>query len=174
MLFECPAFFVPILMREAEQKKAKGKKHARAQIVSLLRQIEVVVANGRTTPIAKSLGHGEVETATRFPLLASLSGGRDDDPQAAPLCLHLARPLPLSRQGSAGSIETRLCRDAEARHREHSRYVAIALRLRMKGMAASSTPGEFLAALDEDRAFNSFSALKPYMWRSRPIERSRI
>ena len=31
---------------------AKGKKHAAEQIVSLLRQIEVAVANGKTTPIA--------------------------------------------------------------------------------------------------------------------------
>jgi transposase-like protein len=31
---------------------AKGKKHTAEQIVSLLRQIEVAVANGKTTPIA--------------------------------------------------------------------------------------------------------------------------
>jgi putative transposase len=31
---------------------ARGKKHAPEQIVSLLRQIEVVVANGKTTPAA--------------------------------------------------------------------------------------------------------------------------
>ena len=31
---------------------AKGKKHTPDQIVSLLRQIEVDVANGNTTPIA--------------------------------------------------------------------------------------------------------------------------
>lgn len=31
---------------------AKGKKHMPEQIVSLLRQIEVSVANGKTTPIA--------------------------------------------------------------------------------------------------------------------------
>ena len=31
---------------------AKGKKHTPGQIVSLLRQIEVAVANGKTTPIA--------------------------------------------------------------------------------------------------------------------------
>jgi transposase-like protein len=31
---------------------AKGKKHTPEQIVSLLRQIEVAVANGKTTPIA--------------------------------------------------------------------------------------------------------------------------
>jgi putative transposase len=30
----------------------KGKKHTPEQIVSLLRQIEVAVANGKTTPIA--------------------------------------------------------------------------------------------------------------------------
>jgi len=29
---------------------AKGKKHTPEQIVSLLRQIEVAVANGKTTP----------------------------------------------------------------------------------------------------------------------------
>ena len=31
---------------------AKGKKHTPEQIVSLLRQIEVAVANGKTTPLA--------------------------------------------------------------------------------------------------------------------------
>jgi hypothetical protein len=31
---------------------AKGKKHTPEQIVSLLRQIEVAVANGKTTAIA--------------------------------------------------------------------------------------------------------------------------
>jgi len=31
---------------------AKGKKHTPEQVVSLLRQIEVAVANGKTTPIA--------------------------------------------------------------------------------------------------------------------------
>ena len=31
---------------------AKGKKHTAEQIVSLLRQIEVGVANGKTTPVA--------------------------------------------------------------------------------------------------------------------------
>jgi transposase-like protein len=31
---------------------ARGKKHAAEQVVSLLRQIEVAVANGKTTPIA--------------------------------------------------------------------------------------------------------------------------
>jgi putative transposase len=31
---------------------AKGKKHTPEQIVSLLRQIEVSVANGKTTPLA--------------------------------------------------------------------------------------------------------------------------
>jgi putative transposase len=31
---------------------AKGKKYPPEQIVSLLRQIEVAVANGKTTPVA--------------------------------------------------------------------------------------------------------------------------
>jgi transposase-like protein len=31
---------------------ARGKKHSAEQIVSLLRQIEVAVANGKTTPAA--------------------------------------------------------------------------------------------------------------------------
>ncbi len=31
---------------------ARGKKHTPEQIVSLLRQIEVAVANGKTTPAA--------------------------------------------------------------------------------------------------------------------------
>jgi putative transposase len=31
---------------------ARGKKHTPDQIVSLLRQIEVAVANGKTTPVA--------------------------------------------------------------------------------------------------------------------------
>ena len=31
---------------------AKGKKHTPEQIMSLLRQIEVAVANGKTTPVA--------------------------------------------------------------------------------------------------------------------------
>jgi len=31
---------------------ARGKKHTAEQIVSLLRQIEVAVANGKTTPVA--------------------------------------------------------------------------------------------------------------------------
>jgi putative transposase len=31
---------------------ARGKKHTPEQIVSLLRQIEVAVANGKTTPVA--------------------------------------------------------------------------------------------------------------------------
>jgi hypothetical protein len=31
---------------------ARGKKHTAEQIVNLLRQIEVAVANGRTTPVA--------------------------------------------------------------------------------------------------------------------------
>lgn len=31
---------------------AKGKKHTPEQIVSVLRQIEVAVANGKTTPVA--------------------------------------------------------------------------------------------------------------------------
>jgi hypothetical protein len=53
---ECPAaFFVPVLIRETGQKGAdygEGKKHTPEQIVSLLRQIEVAVANGKTTPVA--------------------------------------------------------------------------------------------------------------------------
>jgi len=55
LALECPAFFVPVLMRETgqkERKMAKGKKHTPEQIVSLLRQIEVAVANGKTTPVA--------------------------------------------------------------------------------------------------------------------------
>ena len=31
---------------------AKGKKHAPEQIVNVLRQIEVAIANGKTTPLA--------------------------------------------------------------------------------------------------------------------------
>ena len=31
---------------------ARGKKHTPEQIVSLLRQVEVAVANGKTTPVA--------------------------------------------------------------------------------------------------------------------------
>jgi len=31
---------------------ARGKKHTAEQIVSLLRQLEVAVANGKTTPVA--------------------------------------------------------------------------------------------------------------------------
>ena len=31
---------------------ARGKKHTPEQVVSLLRQIEVAVANGKTTPVA--------------------------------------------------------------------------------------------------------------------------
>jgi hypothetical protein len=38
--------------REKERNMAKGKKHTPEQIVSLLRQIEVSVANGKTTPVA--------------------------------------------------------------------------------------------------------------------------
>ena len=52
---ECLAFFEPVPMRETGQKGAEdgeGKKHTPEQIVSLLRQIEVAVANGKTTPIA--------------------------------------------------------------------------------------------------------------------------
>jgi hypothetical protein len=50
---EFPALFLPVLMRETGQKGAEdgeGKKHTTEQIVSLLRQIEVAVANGENNP----------------------------------------------------------------------------------------------------------------------------
>ena len=51
-LVECPAFFVPVEMRETGTRgasMARGKKHTAEQIVNLLRQVEVAVANGKTT-----------------------------------------------------------------------------------------------------------------------------
>jgi putative transposase len=48
----CPAFFVPVRVIETEYKEhdmARGKKHTAEQVVNLLRQIEVAVANGKTT-----------------------------------------------------------------------------------------------------------------------------
>jgi len=52
---ECPAFFVPVEMRQLEQGEmamARGKKHTAEQIVNLLRQVEVGVANGKSLPQA--------------------------------------------------------------------------------------------------------------------------
>jgi transposase-like protein len=43
---------------------ARGKKHTPEQIVSLLRQIEVVVANGKTTPLA--CREGEITEQTYY------------------------------------------------------------------------------------------------------------
>jgi putative transposase len=51
-LLVCPAFFVPVRVIETEYKEhdmARGKKHTAEQVVNLLRQIEVAVANGKTT-----------------------------------------------------------------------------------------------------------------------------
>ena len=45
---------------------AKGKRHTPEQIVSMLRQIEVAVANGKTTPIVcREAGITEQRTAAR-------------------------------------------------------------------------------------------------------------
>src|SRR5271156_366798 len=38
--------------KQEERKMARGKKHSAEQVVNLLRQIEVAVANGKTTPQA--------------------------------------------------------------------------------------------------------------------------
>jgi hypothetical protein len=51
---ECPAFF-PVLIRETGQKEAEHGERKEAYIRTdreLLRQIEVAVANGKTTPVA--------------------------------------------------------------------------------------------------------------------------
>jgi hypothetical protein len=45
---------------------AKGKKHTAEQIVSLLRQIEVAVANGKTTSVA--CREGGINRADVLPL----------------------------------------------------------------------------------------------------------
>ena len=52
---ECPAFYVPSFS-ERNWSKETGNRHEERsiyliQIVSLLRQIEVAVANGKTTPV---------------------------------------------------------------------------------------------------------------------------
>jgi putative transposase len=39
-------------LEQKELDMARGKKHTPEQIVSVLRQIEVAVANGKTTPVA--------------------------------------------------------------------------------------------------------------------------
>jgi len=53
---------------------AKGKKHTPEQIVSLLRQIEVGVANGKTTPIA--CREGGITEQTYYRLRSSSTGAR--------------------------------------------------------------------------------------------------
>ena len=37
---------------------ARGKKHTPEQVVNLLRQIEVAVANGKTTAVGRRAAHG--------------------------------------------------------------------------------------------------------------------
>src|SRR3978361_946235 len=52
---ECPATFVPVEMRQPgkeELRMRRGTKHTAEQIVNLLRQVEVSVANGKTLPQA--------------------------------------------------------------------------------------------------------------------------
>jgi putative transposase len=54
LALECPARFVPEQMIETGTKElgmARGKKHSAEQIVNLLRQIEVAIANGKTTAL---------------------------------------------------------------------------------------------------------------------------
>jgi putative transposase len=48
---ECPACFVPVTKRHTGTLKgmARGKRYQAEQVVNLLRQIEVAVANGKTT-----------------------------------------------------------------------------------------------------------------------------
>ena len=51
----CPAKFVPVAIigtGHEELGMARGKKHTAEQVVNLLRQIEVSVANGKTTALA--------------------------------------------------------------------------------------------------------------------------
>lgn len=48
----CPASFVPVAMIGTEYEgpvMARGERHSAEQVVNLLRQIEVGVANGKTT-----------------------------------------------------------------------------------------------------------------------------
>src|SRR5581483_521440 len=54
-LLRCPAFFVPAGVRENSLWREAGmpmRKYKPEQIVTLLRQIEVEIANGKTTPQA--------------------------------------------------------------------------------------------------------------------------
>lgn len=48
-----PGFFVPVAKRlDQGEQMAQGKRYQPEQVVNLLRQIEVAVANGKTTPLA--------------------------------------------------------------------------------------------------------------------------
>jgi hypothetical protein len=52
VLVECPAFFEPVALIETGLQgaaMARRKKHTSEQVLNLLRQIEVAVANGKTT-----------------------------------------------------------------------------------------------------------------------------
>lgn len=48
---ECPDCFVPVAKRELDKESTmgRGKKYQPEQVMKLLRQIEVAVANGKTT-----------------------------------------------------------------------------------------------------------------------------
>jgi putative transposase len=55
LLLECPAFSVPVRNDKTGTRgvlMGRGKKHTAEQIVNLLRQVEVGVANGKTLPQA--------------------------------------------------------------------------------------------------------------------------
>jgi hypothetical protein len=55
---------------------ARGKKHTPEQIVSLLRQIEVAVANGKTTPVAcRDNGHHRADVLPLAQRVRWLAGG---------------------------------------------------------------------------------------------------
>src|ERR1019366_4011649 len=103
---------------------AKGKKHTPEQIVSLLRQIEVAVANGKTTPIAcreggiteqtyyrwrKEFGGLQVDQARRLKELERLvlRAGGDKDKIRLSMDVKIERGL-APATGFAESAETDL------------------------------------------------------------------
>jgi hypothetical protein len=74
---------------------ARGKKHSPEQIVSLLRQIEVAVANGKRLdlPVKRPPSRSRRTTAGAKSLWAWLNTPLEGPPAAKNLCEQLPMPL---------------------------------------------------------------------------------
>jgi hypothetical protein len=85
---------------------AKGKKHTPEQIVSLLRQIEVAVANGKTTPIA--CREGGITEQTYYRWRKEFGGLQVDQARRLKELVRHVRDIPLRRgRGCAAQQQIR-------------------------------------------------------------------